>query len=79
MEILRIMGMSGCLVVAAVLLASAGLLIANHARTGPGSLLSRILKRVWDDGKKQEDTPAGQRKKMLAAAEARKKKEVLLL
>ena len=71
--------MNGCLVAAAVALASAGLLIANHARAGPTSLLSRIWKRVWDDGKKQEDTPGGQRKMVLAAAEARKKKEVLLL
>ena len=71
--------MSGSLVAVAVALASVGLLIANHARTGPASLLSRVWKRVWDDGKKQEDTPGGQRKKVLAAAEARKKKEVLLL
>lgn len=60
----------------AVALASAGLLIANHARTGPGSLISRVCKRFWDDGQKKEETPAGQRKKVLAAAESRKKKEV---
>jgi hypothetical protein len=66
-------------VIHAALVVGAGLLVANHARTGPASLLSRLFKRLWDSGKVQEDTPASQRKKVLAAAEARKKKEVLLL
>jgi hypothetical protein len=51
---------------------SAGFLIANHARKGPGSLLSRLCKRLWDDGKKEPDSAAGQRKKLLAAAEQRR-------
>lgn len=67
---------SNVLVTCAVALVSAGLIIANHARTGSRSLLTRICKRLWGDGKQKEDTGTTKRKKAAAAAEARQQ-EVL--